>query len=106
MSDNDNETFQVVTANRLGDGAIVYLNADSGWQDSIKDATVVSGDEVDALLTRAEQDVAANHIVEAYPIEITGAHEPLSARERIRAEGPSIRFGEDAVPANNSDFAI
>ena len=106
MSDMDDETFQVITANRLRDGIIVYFNAASGWQESIKDATVVSGDEVNTLLTQVEQDVAANRIVDAYAVEITGAHVPLSARERVRAAGPSIRYGEDAVPTNNSDFEI
>ncbi|MDA0338392.1 MAG: DUF2849 domain-containing protein [Proteobacteria bacterium] len=106
MSDTDLDTFQVVTANRLRDGAIVYLNDESGWVESISQATVASEDEIDNLIKRAEKDVAANLIVEAYPIEITGAHEPLSARERIRAAGPSVRYGDDAVPVNSSDFEI
>ena len=106
MSDTDLDTFQVVTANRLRDGAIVYLNAESGWVDNIAQATVASEDEIEALLKRAEKDADENLIVEAYPVEITGAHEPLSARERIRAAGPSIRYGDDAVPVNSSDFEI
>ncbi|MFN3230527.1 MAG: DUF2849 domain-containing protein [Alphaproteobacteria bacterium] len=106
MSDSDDATFKVITANRLGDGIIVYFSAASGWQESINDATVASGDEVDALLERAEQGVDANQVVDVYAVEITGAHEPLSARERIRASGPSIRFGDDALPTNNSDFEI
>ena len=106
MSEADLETFQVVTANRLGSGAIVYLNKDTGWVPSIGEATVASEDKIDALMKKAEADVAANVVVEAYPIEITGNHEPLSARERIRAQGPSIRYGDDAVPMNNSDFEI
>ena len=106
MSDDGEDTFQVVTANRLSDGSIVYLNESLGWQASIRDATVAAGDEVKKLLARAEGDEAANHVVDAYAIEITGAHEPTSARERIRARGPSIRYGDDAVPTNSSDFEI
>jgi len=106
MSDGDDDTYQVVTANLLVSGKIIYLNANSGWHDDIKDATVAAGDEVEELLARAQRDVAANQVVDAYAIEITGAHEPISARERIRANGPSVRYGEDAVPANNTDFEI
>jgi sulfite reductase (NADPH) hemoprotein beta-component len=106
MADGDQEVFRVVTANRLRDGAIVYLNRDAGWSESIGDATVASDAEIDDLVARAEEDVKSNLVVGAYTIEIAGDHQPLSARERIRAQGPSIRFGEDALPANNSDFEI
>lgn len=106
MSDADTDIFQVVTANRLRDGAIVWMNRETGWVTAIEDATVARGDEIDELIERSEADVAANMVVEVYPVEITGAHEPLSAREKVRAAGPSIRFGEDAVPTNRSDFEI
>lgn len=106
MADGDQEIYRVVTANRLRDGAIVYFNRDSGWSEAIRDATVAAGDEIDALVALAERDVSNNVVVGAYTIEIAGDHQPLSARERIRAHGPSIRFGDDAVPVNNSDFEI
>jgi hypothetical protein len=106
MAEGDQEVYRVVTANRLRDGAIVYFNRELGWREAIAEATVAASDEIDALVARAEQDVRANLVVGAYTIEIAGDHQPLSARERIRASGPSIRFGEDAVPANNSDFEI
>ena len=106
MSDGELDTFQVVTANRLRDGVIVYLNREQGWVEDIAEATVAAEDEISALVTQGEKDAAANVVVEVYPVEIPGSHEPLSARERIRAQGPSIRYGEDAVPTNNSDFEI
>ncbi len=106
MADGDLEVYRVVTANRLRDGIIVYFNSDGGWTADIHAATVASGTEADALVAAAEQDAAANLVVGVYAIEITGDHQPLSARERIRAEGPSIRYGDDALPANNSDFEI
>ena len=106
MTDSDLETFQVVTANRLRDGAIVWLNSSEGWVEDITQATVAAEDEIEALLAAGESDVAANLVLDVYTVEITGAHEPLSAREKIRANGPSVRYGDDAVPINNSDFEI
>ena len=100
------ETFQVITANRLRDGAIVWMNQDSGWVERVDDATVAAGDEIDALLKKAETDVEKNVVVEVYPVEVTGSHEPLSAREKVRAAGPSILYGEDAVPTKRTDFDI
>ena len=98
--------YRVVTANRLHDGIIVYYNKDSGWTADIREATVASGEDADALVALAEKDAAANVVVGVYAIEITGDHQPLTARERIRSAGPSIRYGDDALPQNNSDFEI
>jgi sulfite reductase (NADPH) hemoprotein beta-component len=98
--------YRVVTANRLRDGVIVYYNKDSGWTADIREATVASGEDVDALAAVAEKDAKANVVVGVYAIEITGDHQPLSARERIRSAGPSVRYGDDALPRNNSDFEI
>ncbi len=106
MADGDQSVYRVVTANRLRDGIIVYFNRDAGWSEHLRDATVASGEEIDGLVALAEKDVQSNNVVGAYTIEIAGDHQPLTARERIRAEGPSIRFGEDALPRNNSDFEI
>ncbi len=103
---DDNGIYKVVTANRLRDGIIVYFNRDSGWTADIHAATVAAGEDADALVAVAEKDAKSNLVVGVYAIEITGDHQPLTARERIRAEGPSIRYGEDALPANNSDFEI
>jgi hypothetical protein len=106
MADGDLEVYRVVTANRLRDGIIVYYNKDSGWTADIRAATVASSEEIDALTAIAEKDVKSNVVVGLYAVEIAGDHQPLTARERIRADGPSIRFGDDAVPVNNSDFEI
>lgn len=106
MADGDVEVYRVVTANRLRDGIIVYFNSDTGWTADIHAATVASGEAADALVAVAEKDAKTNFVVGVYAIEITGDHQPLTARERIRADGPSIRYGDDALPANNSDFEI
>ena len=32
----------VVTANRVGDGAVIYFRADGGWTTTLRDATVTA----------------------------------------------------------------
>lgn len=87
--------IQVVTANRLDDGVVVYLDASGGWSERLAEARVISGSEdleaATAIAKRADEDRV---IVEAYPIDVRAADgrlQPLRLRERIRAEGPSVR---------------
>lgn len=78
----------VVTANRLVDGIVVYL-AGSGWTEDISRARLAeTEDETKALEAEAAKDVALRKVVAVYPMEIAlrdGIVDPLSVRERIRA---------------------
>jgi uncharacterized protein DUF2849 len=82
----------VVTANRLGDGAVVYRTPD-GWSSSLEEAAVVNtAPAATALLAAAlADDVSA---VGAYvaPVRIgsDGRPEPGNLRERIRHGGPTV----------------
>ncbi|MFS8037637.1 DUF2849 domain-containing protein [Xanthobacter sp. AM11] len=83
----------VVTANRLADGASVWLTASGGWSTTLADAAVAAtGDAVGALLDRAHAD--ENTAVGAYPASVVlsgdGTPQPANLRERIRAAGPTI----------------
>ncbi len=89
----------VVTANRLGDGAVVYRAAVGGWTTRLSAAAVVSNAQAakDLLVEASADDVGA---VGAYiaPVEIDGDRvEPGNLRERIRVAGPTfdlpITFG-------------
>jgi hypothetical protein len=79
----------VVTANRLVDGIVVYLAPDGSWTEEIARARIASTeDETQALESQAEQAVKDRIVVAMYamPVEIKdGAVDPLSVRERIRA---------------------
>jgi len=79
----------VITANRLTDGVVVYLASDGEWSEQIADARVADTDEeTKALETEAEDAVCERRVVGAYPMPIAlkdGAVDPLSVRERIRA---------------------
>jgi hypothetical protein len=88
------EKLSVLTANRLGDGTIVYLDFEGAWSESITEAVVArSPDEVRALEDRGAYDSAHNLVVEPYLIEvreIAGRIVPVRYRERVRAGGPTI----------------
>ncbi len=89
-------TTQIVTANRLGDGAVVYLSADGRWTETVGCARVANGsDEADGLLGIAGQAVADGLIVEPYLIPVTvenGVVHPVHIKEVIRANGPTTRL--------------
>ncbi len=91
-------TAQIVTANRLSDGLVVYLNGasgGSGWSERIENARI-AGDAAAAngLLIRAEEPGQAVRVVDPYLIEVTNVGavpRPVSHREVIRAQGPTVR---------------
>ncbi|MEL7030430.1 MAG: DUF2849 domain-containing protein, partial [Pseudomonadota bacterium] len=77
---------------RLGDGAVVYLDADGDWVEPLADAALLQGDAADEALARAE--TREKEIVGAYLIDV----EPGGAasgqkwiRETIRGSGPTVR---------------
>jgi Protein of unknown function (DUF2849) len=84
----------ILTANRLGDGAAVFLDFEGAWSESIAEAAVAhSPDEVRALEDRGAYDCAHNLVVEPYLVEvhdIGGRIVPVRYRERVRAGGPTI----------------
>lgn len=90
------KTFEisVLTANRLGDGAVVFLDQDGIWADDIAGAALArSPDEARWLEARGVYDAARNLIVEPYLVEVReagGRPVPLRVRERVRVGGPSI----------------
>lgn len=85
---------QVVTANRLGDGAVVYLASDGTWTRSIRQGLVANTKrEADDAIVAANTAQTDCKIVGPYLIEVSiegGIIRPLSQREWIRAQGPTI----------------
>lgn len=84
---------QVLTANRLSDGAVVYWTGDRQWTERLELASIV----VDAAAAEAEGKRAqeARLLVGAYLMDVrmdgTKFH-PVKMRELIRAAGPSVRL--------------
>jgi len=79
----------VVTANRLLDGIVVYLAPDGSWTEDIARARLAeTEEETKALEAEAAKAVALRKVVAVYPMAVTVEHgdvTALSVRERIRA---------------------
>jgi hypothetical protein len=88
----------VVTANRLGDGAVVYRTVDGDWSTRLDEAAVVNTvpAATELLAASVADDISA---VGAYvaPVRIGpgGRPEPGNLRESIRHAGPTF-----AAPAS------
>ena len=88
-------SLQVVTANRLDDGLVVFLTADGGWSENIDQSRIADGKEAgDALLVEASVPELDTVIVGPYLIEVEqqdGGLVPTKYREVLRTKGPSVR---------------
>ncbi len=83
----------VVTANRVGDGAVVYFRADGSWTTDLDDAALTTN----AAGARALIDAAIADDLRAVgpyiaPVKLTrdGDVRPGNLREIIRRGGPTI----------------
>ena len=85
---------QVVTANRLRDGTVVFFGPGEGWVDRLADATVFTSVEAStAALQSAQRDEAKNIVLDIYAIDVAdqgGVLKPVKLREAIRAQGPTV----------------
>ncbi len=85
---------QVVTANRLSDGMVVYRTAIGDWSDRLADGDIVTGKEAGAArLADADAAVKACLVVAPYLIDVVadaGGMRPKRFREAIRSAGPTV----------------
>ena len=99
-------TQHMLTANRLSDGAVVYLGPGGGWSGDIQAGVAVSGEKSEALAAEGQLGVDNNIVVAPYLIDIEdrpGQHTPLRRRERIRAVGPPVVARDiETSPANQA----
>lgn len=88
-------TRQVISANRLTDGLVVYLTDGGDWSEAIAEARIVDDAAAHAAaVAEGAAAVARQHVVEPYAIDIdvsSGAPRPARLREYIRARGPTVR---------------
>jgi hypothetical protein len=93
----------VITANRLTDGVVLFQTADASWTEDFNRAEVLPDPPATAsALKRAQQDEGNNVVVDPYAIvveERNGHLAPKALREAIRATGPTIRrdLGKQAL---------
>lgn len=88
-------TTQIFNANDILSGRVVYLTKDGGWSEQIADAVTFETPEDEARLKQiAEAAFEARQVVDVVPIDVSvenGSIRPLVYRERVRAQGPSVR---------------
>ena len=78
---------EIITANRLIDGVVVFQDANGGWaEDFALSAILPDAEASKAALARAKEDEARDVVVEARG----GHYVPKALRELIRASGPTI----------------
>ncbi len=97
----------VVTANRTGDGAVIYRHAD-GWTTELGGAAVVTdGAGAQQLMTRALADDLGAVGPYVAPVKLLpGGHvRPGNLRELIRRGGPTIELPASAAKVLEKDRA-
>jgi hypothetical protein len=86
---------QVVIANRLTDGIVVFLGRDARWVENLVDCPPAQSDEeAEGLLARGVAAESAQEVVGPDLIEVElrdGVLTAIKMREAMRAKGPSIR---------------
>ncbi len=94
---------QAMTANRLDDGAVVYLDPRGCWIESLSQAAVAEDAEAcQALETEAARAQKSQLIVGPYLFAVAldpDGPRPLGQREIIRAAGPTV--GTDFAANSN-----
>lgn len=86
---------QMIIANRLRDGLVVFLAPDERWDGAIGGGVVIE-DEAGAtrLLEVAKRHETEGQVIDPQLIEVEmegGKPRPTAMREAIRAFGPTVR---------------
>ncbi|BBK37879.1 hypothetical protein STAQ_29570 [Allostella sp. ATCC 35155] len=86
-------TGQIVTANRLTDGAVVFRTGAGGWSTRVTDAALLDAGAAAAALEVAQADASRQIVVGPYLANAAAGPDgpvPVEFRERIRARGPTV----------------
>lgn len=86
--------MQMIIANRLSDGLVVFMTEAGSWSQDIAEGIVINDDGGDEkLLSAAKADEAACKVIDPTLIEVSleeGSPRPVAMREVIRAFGPTV----------------
>jgi hypothetical protein len=85
----------VVTANRTGDGAVIWRTAGKGWSTDLAEALVVrNSDDAKRLWAEAIADDvgAVGSYIAPVELDANGAIKPGNLREQIRVDGITFDF--------------
>ena len=86
---------QMIIANRLRDGAVVFLAPGESWDTAIAAGAVIEAEaEATRLMAVAKRDEGECRVIDPQLIDVEikdGKPRPTAIREAIRAFGPTIR---------------
>jgi Protein of unknown function (DUF2849) len=87
---------QMIIANRLVDGAVVFLAPGEGWTPVIASGVVIDDEaEAQRLLGAVKELEARSPVIDPQVIQVKrdndGVVRPVEIRELIRAFGPTVR---------------
>jgi hypothetical protein len=94
MAKSKGGTHFVVTANLTDAGSPTYLKTDGGWSPRLDDARCIETEAEAAGLVEDANVHQQRLVSDPYAINVAieeGKIDPLSAKEHIRATGPSVR---------------
>ena len=83
----------VVTANFTDDGSVAWRRADGSWSKQIADAGLLDDEASATALATAANAGEQRLVSDPYVIDVHAdgtSIDPLTARERIRAHGPTV----------------
>lgn len=88
--------YRMITAQRLADGANVWMDGAGNWTTDINQGKYVPETQADALLKQAAESVAKCLVVGPYAIDVMadGDVVPVRFREQVRAKGPTVAYGK------------
>jgi hypothetical protein len=86
--------MEMIIANRLIDGLVVFYTDTGGWSVGIADGVVIEDEaEAERMLALAKADEGRCIVVDPNLIDVSvdgGSPRPVAIREAIRAFGPTV----------------
>ena len=86
---------QMIIANRLRDGVVVFLAPNDAWDPAIGAGTLIDNEaEATTLMAVAKRHEAECQVIDPQLIDVEvkdGTPRPTAIREAIRAFGPTVR---------------
>ena len=90
----------VVTANRLRDGRVVWYGPNDTWVERIAGAAIFPVADDGVAVEQAQIWARREVVVDVYAVPVETENDdvvPVTMRERVRAEGPSVRTDLSAI---------
>ena len=90
--------MKAITANELHVGNVLFLAENGTWSGEFSKAALFDAEGFGAALQAAQQDELNGLVIGVYEIDVEETAEglrPSKFRERIRAEGPTVAYGEE-----------